>query len=225
MGNTGQANQAQMNETLYHQMVGFFMQANSFDLEFWQLQHSVQQAKCCFRWNPVFVIWFCPSLKISLISADSLGHVGDTLSRSVVSSIILCQNLSNMPWKKKIIMTLVLNSFPGLINLLSLWLIIANVANIVTKLLSLHTTSSVSVHPAFSAITLWLRWTIRIANCLLDSTSVETIKLLLELTCPDLIERKPYSPFITQSIDVSYSLCWGKCVQKLERKRGESHAR
>ena len=33
-----------------------------------------------------------------------------------------------------------------------------------------------------------------IANYHPDFTSVGTIKLLLALSCPDLIERKPYSP-------------------------------
>ena len=48
-GGTSQANRPKMNETVNHKMVQFFSHRTILDLEFWQLQHLVQQPKFCFR--------------------------------------------------------------------------------------------------------------------------------------------------------------------------------
>lgn len=77
----------------------------------------ISTSKVLFQMKLVFIIWFCSSLKIFLIPPDSLGHVRDILSKSVLLWIILCQNLGNMPWKKEL-MPVSLNSFPGPNNLL-----------------------------------------------------------------------------------------------------------
>lgn len=70
-----------------------------------------------------------------------------------------------------------------------------------------------SRHPAFDAVILWFRWTIQYYKLIL--LQQELLNYYWNWSVLDLIERKPSSPLIIQSIDICSSWYWGKCLQKL----------